>query len=131
MGETLAQLLAADTPINLEELVAFASSVPHGALVAFHGVVRPLENNQPIKGLLYEAHETLTERELRRVVESVVDQHSVMRVACAHRTGIVLTGQIAVAIYVSAEHRGPAFNACQVLIAELKKRVPIWKSPVY
>lgn len=129
--QVFCRLLTPQTPINMAELIAFASAVPHGALVAFHGVVRPVEDNRPIHGLLYEAHETLSERELRRVVKKVAEEHAVARVACAHRTGFVPAGEIAVAIYVSAEHRAPAFEACQSLIAELKKHVPIWKSPVY
>jgi molybdopterin synthase catalytic subunit len=36
-----------------------------------------------------------------------------------------------VVIAVSCPHRGEAFAACQYVIDELKKTVPIWKKEVY
>ena len=37
----------------------------------------------------------------------------------------------AVVIAVAAPHRGEAFDACEWLIDELKRTVPIWKKEVY
>ncbi|MGB9692807.1 MAG: molybdenum cofactor biosynthesis protein MoaE [Candidatus Sumerlaeaceae bacterium] len=126
----LCQLLAPGVVLNSEELVRFATAEPHGALVSFHGVVRPLENGAPISGLDYEWHDTLAERELHRIVAQTAARFPVTRVACAHRTGFVPAGETVVAIYVAADHRTPAFEACQAIIAELKAHVPIWKSPM-
>lgn len=130
-SEILCRLLAPELPLPIAELEAFASAPPHGALVTFFGVVRPIEEDREIRGLLYEAHESLAQRELERVTREVAQRFAVRRIACAHRTGFVGGGEPSVAIYVSADHRGPAFQACETLISELKQRVPIWKSPVY
>jgi molybdopterin synthase catalytic subunit len=32
-----------------------------------------------------------------------------------------------VVVVVSAEHRGPAFDACRIVMDRLKHEVPIWK----
>ena len=128
--QILCRLLPPGETIDDDLLRAFATDVAHGALVSFHGVVRPLEQGCPIAGLTYEWHETLASRELAAVVQEVAEHTQVHRIACAHRTGFVPVGETVVAVYVSADHRGPAFEACHSVIAELKRRVPVWKTPV-
>jgi molybdopterin synthase catalytic subunit len=48
-----------------------------------------------------------------------------------HRVGVLLPGEIAVIIAVSAAHRDAAFAACRYLIDTLKETVPIWKKEVF
>ncbi len=128
-SRVIARLLAPEEKIDVNALRDFVAALPHGALVSFCGTVRPLEAGHPIAGLVYEWHETLASRELAKVVSEVAQRHDVLRIACAHRTGFVPAGEIVVAVFVSAEHRHPAFEACEEVVAELKRRVPIWKSP--
>jgi molybdopterin synthase catalytic subunit len=40
-------------------------------------------------------------------------------------------GDTSVVIAVSAPHRRAAFEACEWIIKELKRTVPIWKKEVY
>jgi molybdopterin synthase catalytic subunit len=40
-------------------------------------------------------------------------------------------GETSVVIAVAAPHRRAAFEACEWLIKELKRTVPIWKKEVY
>ena len=51
-------------------------------------------------------------------------------VRLAHRIGPVQAGETSLWVEVVAPHRGEAFAACQFLIDEMKKRVPIWKKPL-
>ena len=44
-----------------------------------------------------------------------------------HRVGDLRIGDLAVVVAVSCAHRGDAFDACRMLIDELKATVPIWK----
>ncbi len=50
-------------------------------------------------------------------------------VGCAvvHRLGEVPAGQVSVVVAVSSPHRGPAFEAVEWLIDQIKQVVPIWK----
>jgi molybdopterin synthase catalytic subunit len=50
-----------------------------------------------------------------------------VRIAIAHRIGVVEIGETSVAITISAAHRGEAFEACRFAIDRLKEVVPIWK----
>ena len=47
-----------------------------------------------------------------------------------HRTGIVPVAEPSLFLRVSARHRGPAFDAAQWIVTELKVAVPIWKHPL-
>jgi molybdopterin synthase catalytic subunit len=48
-----------------------------------------------------------------------------------HRLGRLEIGETSVVISVAAPHRKAAFAACEWLIRELKRTVPIWKKEVY
>jgi molybdopterin synthase catalytic subunit len=48
-----------------------------------------------------------------------------------HRVGKLEIGETSVVISVAAPHRKAAFAACEWIIRELKRTVPIWKKEVY
>jgi molybdopterin synthase catalytic subunit len=48
-----------------------------------------------------------------------------------HRIGFVPVAEPSVVVRVSSSHRGPAFDASQWIMNELKRVVPIWKRPVF
>jgi molybdopterin synthase catalytic subunit len=51
-------------------------------------------------------------------------------VRLVHRIGIVKVNEPSLWVEMTAPHRGEAFAACQFLIDEMKRVVPIWKNPV-
>jgi molybdopterin synthase catalytic subunit len=53
-----------------------------------------------------------------------------VRIACAHRLGVLPVGEIAVVVAAAAPHRAAAFAACQRYIDRLKEDVPIFKREV-
>ena len=55
----------------------------------------------------------------------------IAHVGIVHRTGRLEIGETSVVITVSAPHRRAAFEACEWLIRELKRTVPIWKKEVF
>ena len=55
----------------------------------------------------------------------------VLRLAIAHRVGVVRLGEAAVVVVASAPHRGPAFDAAAFAIDELKRTLPVWKKEVW
>jgi molybdopterin synthase catalytic subunit len=102
-----------------------------GACVTFAGRVRSPNRGRDVLQLEYDAAEEPCRREFARIVEELRQNFGVIDVACAHRTGVVRAGEIAVLIAVTSVHRGAAFGACQYVIDELKKRLPIWKKEHY
>lgn len=102
-----------------------------GALVDFFGVVRGVENGQPIDGIEYQAFVEMAEIELKRIAENARKDFMLGLVLVHHRIGFVPAGEPSLFVRVAAPHRDAAFAGCQHLIEQLKARVPIWKHPAY
>jgi molybdopterin synthase catalytic subunit len=99
-----------------------------GALVTFSGIVRETEGRRAIPHLRYESYESMARKEMEALVARARGTWPLLRVALAHRTGLVAVGEASVVVAVLAGHRGEAFEAARFLIDELKKTVPIWKA---
>lgn len=102
-----------------------------GALVDFLGVVRGVENGQPIDGIEYQAFVEMAEIELKRIAENARKDFMLGLVLVHHRIGFVPAGEPSLFVRVAAPHRDAAFAGCQHIIEQLKARVPIWKHPTY
>ena len=48
-----------------------------------------------------------------------------------HRVGDLRIGDVALFAAASAGHRKEAFDACELLVEEIKRGVPIWKRQHY
>ena len=69
--------------------------------------------------------------EMKRLGADAHRQFQIAHVGIVHRTGRLEIGETSVVITVSAPHRRAAFEACEWLIRELKRTVPIWKKEVF
>lgn len=116
-----------DREISLDETRRAVEHPGAGGVCIFHGVVRDHADGKRVKQLDYEAHESLAEKEMRRVLERVVSEHPGARVAAVHRVGSLRVGDVAVCVAASAAHRDEAFAACRKTIDRIKETVPLWK----
>jgi molybdopterin synthase catalytic subunit len=101
-----------------------------GAVICFLGVVRELENNSNISAIEYEAFEKMAMHQFHKIFDEVQNRWPIETVRLVHRIGIVAVNEPSLWVEVTAPHRGEAFAACQYLIDEMKKVVPIWKRPL-
>ena len=69
--------------------------------------------------------------EMQRLGREAHKRFEIAHVGIVHRTGRLEIGETSVVIAVSAPHRRAAFEACEWIIKELKRTVPIWKKEVY
>ncbi|MGE3465671.1 MAG: molybdenum cofactor biosynthesis protein MoaE [Pyrinomonadaceae bacterium] len=81
--------------------------------------------------LEYEAYEPMAVKELEKLVGQAKEQFEIANVGIVHRLGKIEIGETSVVISVASPHRRAAFAACEWLIQELKRTVPIWKKEVY
>ena len=81
--------------------------------------------------LVYEAYDEMARKEMKKLIEISKDKFEISNVGIVHRTGRLEIGETSVVISVAAPHRRSAFEACEWLITELKRTVPIWKKEVY
>jgi molybdopterin synthase catalytic subunit len=98
--------------------------------VYFAGVVRAQEGDAVIGALDYEANERMAARQFELIFERMEARWPVESVRLVHRIGRVAANEASLWVEVVAPHRGEAFAACQYLIDEMKKVVPIWKRSV-
>ena len=98
-----------------------------GAVVCFDGVVRPLEQGQPIRGLHYQTYDPLAERELKRLAEQMLEHYGLLSARVEHSRGFVAGGACSFRLRVASSHRKEALQAMDWFIDQMKRRVPIWK----
>ncbi len=119
-------------PLELERLIRAVRDDACGAVVTFLGVVREISDDaRPVTGLTYQAHPEMALREMRAIAGEAATRFGDARIALVHRIGALSLGEPSVAIAVAAPHRALAFDACEFVIDELKRRVPIWKQEHY
>ncbi len=125
------QLTITRDPINEPALVA-QRTMSHGmgAVVYFTGVVRNLESETPIQALDYEAFEKMAVHQFALLFDEMEKRWPVESVRLVHRIGVVKVNEASLWLEIIAPHRDEAFAACQWLIDEMKRVVPIWKKPV-
>ncbi len=102
-----------------------------GALASFEGWVRDHNDGKKVVLLEYEAHDTLCQKEARKILAEACQKFGVIQVKSFHRTGKLKVGEMAVWVGVTAPHRHEAFQACRYVIDEIKHRLPIWKKEHY
>ena len=101
-----------------------------GAVVYFLGVVRGTEESQPIRAIDYEAFHRMAEHQFDLLFAEIERRWPIESVRLVHRLGVVKVNEPSLWVEVIASHRGEAFAACQFLIDEMKRVVPIWKKPM-
>jgi molybdopterin synthase catalytic subunit len=101
-----------------------------GAVICFLGYVRESEGDSKIDALEYEAFDRMAEHQFNLLFDAIEKRWPVSSVRVVHRTGVVRVNEASLWVEVIAPHRGEAFAACQWLIDEMKRVVPIWKKPM-
>jgi molybdopterin synthase catalytic subunit len=125
-------LLLTTDPIDEPALVAARQmGAGMGAAISFSGVVRGSEAGAPISAIAYEAFGAMAEHQFHQLFDQLAARWpTVESLRLVHRLGVVKVNEASLWVEVVAPHRGEAFAACQWLIDEMKRVVPIWKKPV-
>lgn len=119
-------------PINIEKVARRVRSPDCGATVTLDGYAREYTKGKPrTLYLIYEAYETMALREMKRICQEARRLFDIAHIGIVHRTGKLEIGETSVVISVAAPHRRAAFEACEWLIKELKRTVPVWKKEFY
>lgn len=125
------ELTITTEPIDEPKLVASRTMSPGmGAAIYFAGVVRAAEGQETIRAIDYEAFEVMARHQFGKIFDEVEQRWPVESVRLIHRIGVVQVNEASLWIEVTSPHRGEAFAACQWIIEEMKRVVPIWKKPV-
>lgn len=120
-----------DQPLSVDDLISAVTHPGAGGIVVFLGVVRNENEGRHVDHLEYEAHAAAAEAAFRRIAQQAEAEWPGVRLAMAHRTGLLRIGEASVVVAASAPHRAEAFEAARFTIDTLKREAPIWKKEVY
>ena len=118
-------------PIDITSVARRILPPECGATVTLDGYVRQFTGGRETLYLFYEAYEPMALKEMRKLIEQARHDFEISNVGIVHRLGRLEIGETSVVISVAAPHRKAAFAACEWLIRELKRTVPIWKKEIY
>jgi molybdopterin synthase catalytic subunit len=118
-------------PISIDSVARRVIPPECGATVTLDGYVRRFTNGRETLYLIYEAYEDMALKEMKKLVDRARKDFEISNVGIVHRTGRLEIGETSVVISVAAPHRRAAFAACEWIIRELKRTVPIWKKEIY
>lgn len=118
-------------PLDIGEIARRVVPPECGATVTLDGYVRQFTKGRETLHLFYEAYEPMALKEMQKLIERAKQEFEVSNIGIVHRLGKLEIGETSVVISVAAPHRKAAFAACEWLIRELKRTVPIWKKEVY
>jgi len=119
-----------DFSVEEEVRALRATSQRMGGIVTFLGCARDFSEGRDVFSIEFEQYAGMAVAAMNSFRDEALKQFDIMDVRIIHRVTTVHAGDQIVLIVVGAEHRKPAFAACEWLIDELKKRVPIWKKEV-
>ncbi len=112
-GHEIAALRAGDTRV--------------GAVAAFIGTVRDVNDAASVSSLTLEHYPGMTEKALEAIVAEARGRFDILGVLVVHRVGALAPTDQIVLVVVTSAHRGQAFDACRFLMDYLKTRAPFWK----
>jgi molybdopterin synthase catalytic subunit len=110
------------------ELAALRGRDPRvGAVAAFVGTVRDVNDGSAVGGLTLEHYPGMTEKALAAIVDEAKSRWDILDALVVHRVGPLAPADQIVLVGVTSAHRGEAFAACEFIMDYLKTRAPFWK----
>lgn len=131
-GEKMERVMVTSGNFNVDEAVKLVTSREAGGYVAFIGKVRERNEGEPSKviKLVYESYNEMALKEMEKIREEAMMRFPVKEVLIWHRKGEIPVGGDTMLVIVAAAHRKEAFEACEWVVNEVKRRVPIWKKEI-
>ena len=110
------------------ELTTLRAGDPRvGAVAAFIGTVRDVNDGAQVATMTLEHYPGMTEKALARIVEEAKGRWDLYDALVIHRIGTLAPMDPIVLVGVTSAHRGDAFAACEFIVDYLKTRAPFWK----
>lgn len=110
------------------EIAAMRQARPDiGAVAAFIGQVRDLNEGKEISVMTLEHYPGMTEKALESIVAQAKTRWNIYDALVIHRIGTLQPKDQIVLVVVTGAHRGEAFAACEFIMDYLKTEAPFWK----
>jgi molybdopterin synthase catalytic subunit len=111
---------------SIDKIIKRMKQPKIGAVSIYLGTVREFLEGA---GLEFEDDDRAIQK-LKEIEKRTIDRFDVEDVAIVHRVGFLGISENILLIAVSAAHRGPAFDACQSIINDIKDFHKSWGKEV-
>ena len=98
-----------------------------GAVAAFVGIVRDMNDGSAVADMELEHYPGMTEKAIAEIIAQAKSRWQIFDVLVVHRVGHLKPTDQIVLVVVTSAHRGDAFAACEFVMDYLKTRAPFWK----
>ena len=98
-----------------------------GAVAAFIGQVRDINDGATVGTLKLEHYPGMTEKSLAAIIERARARWDFFDALIIHRVGQLEPLDQIVMVAVAGSHRGECFAACEFIMDYLKTEAPFWK----
>jgi molybdopterin synthase catalytic subunit len=121
------RIQTADFDAGRELAALRAGDARVGAVAAFIGTVRDVNDAASVTTMTLEHYPGMTEKSLAGIVDEAKTRWDIYDALVIHRVGELKPADQIVLVGVTSAHRGEAFAACEFIIDYLKTRAPFWK----
>lgn len=103
-----------------------------GAHSIFLGQVRADEiEDKEVQAIDYTTHQDMAENKLHEIREDTFEKFDLTCMHIYHSLGEVKAGEICLFVFTSSKHRKNAIDACDYIVEQIKKEVPIWGKELF
>ena len=120
----------ADFDVGAEIAALRAGDPAVGAVAAFVGTVRDVNEGAGVMSMTLEHYPGMTERSLEAICAEARRRWRLLDTLVVHRVGPLGPTDQIVLVAVTSAHRGEAFAACAFIMDWLKTEAPFWKKEV-
>lgn len=119
-----------DFDLSTEVAQLRAGDARVGAVAAFVGLVRDMNEGAGVSEMALEHYPGMTEKALEAIVAEARGRWDLFDALVVHRVGTLQPQDQIVLVAVTSAHRGEAFAVCEFIMDYLKTRAPFWKREV-
>jgi len=103
-------------PLELATYTGWVGDPSAGAIATFSGTTRNTFDGKRVDHLEYEAYAPMALKSLHEICQEALRKWELIRIAVAHRTGVVPVGEPSVIIAASSAHRRDALEVSSRLL---------------
>src|SRR5678816_386769 len=79
----------------------------------------------------YTAYTDMADKVYQQIHDETLSKFKITCIHALHSLGKVNSGQISLAVMVSAPHRQECFAACREMVERIKKELPVWGKEIF
>lgn len=116
---------------SIDDIIEEIQCTGAGALVSFTGRVRDTSRDgDAVHFVEWDVYESMALKIFQEIRVEAISQFGLIDAAIVHRYGRQQPGENLVLIVAASAHRKESFRACEFMMDEIKKRVPLWKKEI-